>query len=196
LSRLFIEIGGTTVGSQFDQVHVTGQLALDGTLNVSLINSFTPVIGNSFDILDWTTLSGTFSTIQLPSLTGAAWDISQLYTTGTLNVLANRGDINRDTHVDIADVSALMTALSDLPTYQGSLTSVQLAEIADLSNDDLVNNKDVQGLIVALANGGGSAPGGGELTAVPEPAAWLLFSIGAILLLPRSRRSRLRSASA
>jgi len=98
-------------------------------------------------------------------------------------VLPNRGDVNRDTHVDIADVSALMTALSDLPTYQGSLTNVQLAEIADLTGDNLVNNKDVQGLIVALANGGGS--GGGAVSTVPEPGTWVPFSLGTIWLLRR-----------
>lgn len=189
LSRLFIEIGGTTPGSQFDQVHVAGQLALDGTLNVSLINSFAPVIGNSFDILDWSGLSGSFSAIQLPALSGAAWDTSRLYTTGTLFVLPNRGDINRDTHVNIADVAALMTALSDLPTYQGSLTSEQLAEIADLTNDNLVNNKDVQGLIVFLANNAGAlpAPGGGSVTAVPEPSSWLL-GLSALVFLSTNRR--------
>jgi hypothetical protein len=190
-SRLKIEIGGLSPGSQFDQVHVTGQLALDGTLNVSLINSFSPAIGNSFHILDWTTLTGTFSTFELQPLTGKAWDTSQLYTSGTLFVLPNRGDINRDTHVDIADVSALMTALSDLPTYQGSLTSAQLAEIADLTNDNLVNNADVQGLIVYLANSAGAlpAPSGGSLAAVPEPPSLILLAI-ALAAAPALRRAR------
>jgi T5SS/PEP-CTERM-associated repeat protein len=196
LSRLFIEIGGSTVGTQFDQVHVTGQLALDGTLNVSLINSFSPAIGNSFKILDWTGgLSGTFSALQLPALTGKAWDTSQLYATGTLNVLPNRGDINRDTHVDIADVSALMTALSDLPTYQGSLTTTQLAEIADLSGNNLVNNLDLQGLIVYLANNAGAlpAPSGASMTAVPEPSSALLVLIGSAVMAAARRRQKSRS---
>ena len=104
-------------------------------------------------------LSGTFPVIQLPALSGAAWDTSQLYTTGMLNVLPVRGDINRDGHVDAADISALMVALADLPTYQGSLTSTQLAEIADLNGDGLVTNADLQGLINLLANGGGSGGG-------------------------------------
>ena len=53
-----MEIGGITPGTQFDQIHVTGQLELDGTLQVSLINGFTPSAGQSFDLFDWGTLSG------------------------------------------------------------------------------------------------------------------------------------------
>ena len=44
-----IELAGTTPGTQFDHVNVTGQLALGGTLAVSLINNFTPQPGQAFD---------------------------------------------------------------------------------------------------------------------------------------------------
>jgi hypothetical protein len=176
-----IELASAT---SFDRLTVDGTLAAGGALNVSLVTPYSPAIGDSFDILDWTTLSGTFSTIQLPTLSGAAWDTSQLYTTGTLYVLPNRGDVNRDTHVDIADVSALMTALSDLPNYQGSLTTTQLAEIADLTGDNLVTNADVQGLIVFLANGGGSS----SVAAVPEPSTALLALVASALAAVAFRR--------
>src|SRR5262249_194061 len=55
-ARLKIELGGTTPGAQFDQMHVGGQLSLGGTFQVLLINGFTPAAGNSFDLLDWGTL--------------------------------------------------------------------------------------------------------------------------------------------
>src|SRR5207244_10015880 len=98
-STLNIELGGTTPGTQFDHVTVAGQLALDGALAVSLIN-FTPAEGNSFDILDWGSLSGTFSSIQLPTLSGdLQWNTSQLNTTGTLSVVL-LGDFNLDGRVD------------------------------------------------------------------------------------------------
>lgn len=48
---LNIEIGGTTAGTQYDQLVVNGTVTLDGDLVVSLINSFTPAVGNSFTII-------------------------------------------------------------------------------------------------------------------------------------------------
>ena len=66
-STLQIEIGGTTPGTQYDQLHVTGQLALGGTLNVSVINSFNLTAGNLFDFLDWGSLNGKFSSVTTSS---------------------------------------------------------------------------------------------------------------------------------
>jgi hypothetical protein len=102
---LSIELGGTMPGTQYDRLHVTGNLSLGGTLAVSLIDSFTPVAGQAFDILNWGTLSGTFSTINVPTLSGLAWDISQLYTTGVISLAsaALPGDYNNDGSVDAAD---------------------------------------------------------------------------------------------
>ena len=90
-SQTNIELGGTTRGSQYDAIMSSGAVSLNGTLDVSLTNGFTPAVGNTFDILDWGTLSGTFSSLQLPSLSGWAvgWDTSQLYTTGTLSVVTH-----------------------------------------------------------------------------------------------------------
>lgn len=102
-ATLHIELGGTAAGTQFDQLHVAGRLALDGKLEVSLINGFTPGEGSSFDILDWGSLTGTFSSIQLPALSGSLqWNTSQLYTTRTLSVILP-GDFNADGKVDAAD---------------------------------------------------------------------------------------------
>jgi GH35 family endo-1,4-beta-xylanase len=88
------------------------------------------------------------------------------------------GDVNRDGHVDAADISALMTALTDLKGYEGSLTDAQFAEVADLGKDGTVTNADLQGLIVYLANGGGAS-----LTAVPEPSSLALAALAALLVL-------------
>jgi autotransporter-associated beta strand protein len=86
---LSIELAGTTPGTQYDQLHVSGALTLGGQLNVSLTGGFSPSAGNTFDILDFGTLVGTFSTIALPGLTpGLTWDTSQLYINGTLSVAA------------------------------------------------------------------------------------------------------------
>jgi hypothetical protein len=172
-----MELGGTTPGSQFDQVHVGGNLSLDGTLRISLINGFTPSLGNSFDLLDWGAKNGSFSSILLPGLPASlAWDTSQLYSNGVLSVVGSNGllgDFNHDGHVNAADIPAMMAALTDWNSYKSTsgLSDAGLMALGDLNGDGAVNNLDVQGLIDLLKNGGGS------LSAVPEPGSiWLIVS--------------------
>ena len=82
-----VELGGTAMGA-YDRINVMGPLTLGGSLQVSLTNGFTPAPGTSFDILDWGTLSGNFSTVQLPPLPGTlSWNTTQLYSTGVLSVV-------------------------------------------------------------------------------------------------------------
>ena len=87
-------------------------LSLGGTLKVSLINGFQPLAGNSFDILDWGTLSGTFSAIQLPTITTGIWNTTQLYTSGVLSITAGLlGDYNHNGVVDAADYTLWRASL-------------------------------------------------------------------------------------
>jgi hypothetical protein len=50
-ATLNIEIGGTIPITQYDQLSVTGLVALAGTLQVSLVNGFAPSPGDTFFIL-------------------------------------------------------------------------------------------------------------------------------------------------
>ena len=60
---LNIDIGGTTVGTQYGQLAVTNGASLKGTLNIKLVNGFVPAIGNTFTILTASAVSGTFATV-------------------------------------------------------------------------------------------------------------------------------------
>ena len=60
---LNIEIGGLTTGDEFDQLNISSLATLAGTLNISLINGFGPTLGNTFVILTYGSLVGTFDTI-------------------------------------------------------------------------------------------------------------------------------------
>lgn len=71
-----IEIGGTTAGSSYDVVNVTGTATLGGTLNVNLINSFIPVLGTTdFVIMNYTSRTGSFATINYPNIAGIVWSL-------------------------------------------------------------------------------------------------------------------------
>ncbi|EAZ90656.1 beta strand repeat-containing protein [Crocosphaera chwakensis] len=48
LSNIDIEIGGLT---NFDILDIDGTATFDGTINVSLVNSFTPLLGQTFEII-------------------------------------------------------------------------------------------------------------------------------------------------
>jgi hypothetical protein len=65
-----IKLGGTGAG-QYDRLNVTGGTSLGGTLNVSLLNSFVPAVGDSFQIItSLGLLSGDFATKNFPPLGG------------------------------------------------------------------------------------------------------------------------------
>jgi uncharacterized repeat protein (TIGR01451 family) len=59
---LDIQLGGADPGSGYDVLDVSGSVTLSGTLNISLINSYTPVEGNSFTIMNFSSRSGDFTT--------------------------------------------------------------------------------------------------------------------------------------
>jgi hypothetical protein len=80
-----VNLGGSTLGTHYDQLSSTGVIALSGTLNVVLVNGYTPTNGTSFTIIDGASLTGTFSTINYPSLAGGlSWSTSYDNAAGTV----------------------------------------------------------------------------------------------------------------
>ncbi len=116
-AKLQIELAGTTSGATYDRLNVTGAVTLAGTLQVTL-SSFTPAQNNVFDILDFTSRLGTFTTLSLPPLTGSLeWDTSKLYLDGTIRVVLP-GDFNNSGVVDVADYAVWRKGLGT--TYVAS----------------------------------------------------------------------------
>lgn len=73
-----------------DLANVTGVLNFGGTLNVTNLGG-TFAGGQVYNLFDFASSSGTFTTINLPNLdtlnTGLSWNTSNLYTNGTLTVV-------------------------------------------------------------------------------------------------------------
>jgi hypothetical protein len=60
---LNIRIGGSTPVLDFDQFNVTGQAALNGTLEIALVEGYEPNIGEAFTVLTFDSRSGAFATL-------------------------------------------------------------------------------------------------------------------------------------
>lgn len=86
-ASILFEIGGTSAGSDYDQIVVSGDLMLNGNLAVQLTNDFFPEPGAVFTLLQAGSMMGNFLSVNLPSLPrGRFWHLSDLETAGTLSV--------------------------------------------------------------------------------------------------------------
>jgi hypothetical protein len=164
----------------FDALAISGVLAAGGALNVTLVNSFVPAAGDSFDLLDFASASGAFA-LNLPALpAGLAWDAADLLTTGELAVAAaplGDADFNGDGMVDGADFLAWQRGFA--------LTGQTDNANGDANADGVIDAADLA--VWQTQFGGGAAQP--VANQVPEPSA-LLPALGmALSLVPHLRRS-------
>jgi len=143
-----VEIGGLLAGTSFDQLNMTGTAALAGTLDVALINGFTPAPGDMFDILTAGAVSGTFDVEVLPTL-GGGMSFNVNYSDPTkvkLEVVAipGFGDINCDGALDINDVQAMVNVLLLVDTVPCHVSA------ADMNVDGIVDGGDIQSFLQIL----------------------------------------------
>jgi MYXO-CTERM domain-containing protein len=100
-----VDIGGTAACTaecainsalkdiSFDKYVVAGHFALGGALKLDSWNGFVAQAGQRFDLLDWGSVSGSFSSIDASGLllaAGTALDTSQLYTSGVISIMATQ----------------------------------------------------------------------------------------------------------
>jgi hypothetical protein len=67
--NLFVDLGGPAAGA-YSQLNVTGAANLDGTLNIGLTNGYTPSLGDTFNLLNWTSYTGAFAAVNGTNLPG------------------------------------------------------------------------------------------------------------------------------
>ncbi|MBN2294564.1 MAG: hypothetical protein JXM70_19195, partial [Pirellulales bacterium] len=180
-----IELAGNEPGDGYDVVDVSGMLSIDGELNVTFIDGFSPLPTDTFDILDFTEISGTFSQINLPSLgSHMEWDTSRLYTTGELAMIYDpfAGDANRDGKVDDADAAILAVNWFGGPGLSW--------DQGDFNGDGFVNDIDATLLAVNWQKSIGV-----NVTSIPEPSIALLLmciAISAAMLRRRNFNQHIR----
>jgi hypothetical protein len=165
---ILLEIGGNTE-SLYDRLQVDGMLTAGGTLDITLLG-YRPIEGDTFDLLDFGALTGSFS-VMLPSLdAGLTWDVSTFDTSGVLSVVADiveNADFDGDGDVDGRDFLAWQRGESPNP---GSAA-------------DLAIWQEQYGSLDVLSTS----------VAVPEPSTALLtalFGLFVIKIAPRTYQRR------
>jgi hypothetical protein len=173
-----IEIGGTTPGSQFDMLDITGAATLHGTLDVSLVDGFSPTVGNLFEVVHADGgIFGGFDTVSLPAIpNGMGWAIIYTSFNMFLNVQSALllGDYNQNGIVDAADYTVWRDKL-------GSGTSLPNDDTAGVGIDDYTRWK------MHFGEMGGSGAGDSVKATVPEPTAPVLIIIGMLSFCSRRR---------
>jgi hypothetical protein len=103
---LYEQVGGLTAGTQYGQIIVNGDVNLDGNLQVTLVNGFTPTQGNAFTIIDnrgSNPVNGTFTNL---SEGATVWDSTHTYRFTISYLSASDSD---DIHNDVV-LTAQQTA--------------------------------------------------------------------------------------
>ncbi|MFY9730498.1 MAG: Ig-like domain-containing protein, partial [Candidatus Acidiferrales bacterium] len=69
-------INGTTAGTQYSQLNLTGAASLSGTFSVMVANGFTPTAGAQFTIINAASVTGQFTSSNFPNLpAGLVWNV-------------------------------------------------------------------------------------------------------------------------
>lgn len=170
---------GTPTNS--DTLNVTGNLAAGGVLNLKLDPlAPAPAAGNVFDILDFTTASGAFSSIYVPGLgANLTWSDANLLTTGELSVVTFDGllgDFNDDGVVNAADYTVWRDNLGTSFNLNGNGNNLAgSAGLVDMADYQLWASN--YGAVASMA-----------ASTIPEPSA-LVLAVFAGLAACRRQRS-------
>ncbi len=165
-------------GAQYAAIDAANA-TLAGTLNVSLVGGYVPTAGASFLLIDSPAIAGSFSSIQLPELTGGlAWQVDASATAFRLTVVSPgiAGDFNNDGTVNLADYAVWRDTLG---------STVSLA--ADGNGNNVVDSGDY----TVWKNNFGQTTAFAAMpttSSVPEPAT-ASIAIGAMILLAVSART-------
>jgi hypothetical protein len=150
------------VDSGAGRIAVTGDASLGGSLVLDPVNGFTPDWGDAWTVATYTTRTGDFDTVDVPTLTNADYRWwSEVNATNYRLGVRHFADLNYDGTINFNDLN---TVLSNFGTM------VMDFRLGDTNDDGLVNFTDLNAI---LSNFGLSAP-----RAVPTPGAAALLAFG------------------
>ncbi|BBO32192.1 dockerin type I domain-containing protein [Lacipirellula parvula] len=176
------------LGKDYSQLWVTGTADLGGILSLSLIPSYVPQLGDSFEILRSDTLAGsTFDAVISP---GTLWNVtypgdSVFVTYAGIAAPGTGADFNGDNIVNAADLAIWKLNFGVGLNPPPAATKAQ----GDANGDGVVDGSDF--LLIQQQYGGPPVAipaSGGSIVGVPEPSSLVLAA--AVLGLPLAARRR------
>src|SRR5262249_57965010 len=107
---LLIEISGTPAG-EYSVFSVSGAAALDGTVDFTFLDGFTPTIGDSFTFLTFGTVSGDFANLVFTNFTCPVGAVCEdVFGDGTLTLEIESAPVNTPEPGSIALVGSGIVA--------------------------------------------------------------------------------------
>jgi T5SS/PEP-CTERM-associated repeat protein len=169
-ATLSLQLGAASASAASAPVQVDGTATLAGTLDIDLASGFTPMLGDSFNLL--TAIggrSGFFAAEALPSLPGGlGWDVNYTPSAVTLSVVPNlSADFDSDGDVDAAD----------LARWKGGFGAASGAEKID-GDENLDGDVDGADFLAWQRQVGLGGSTQAAADSVPEPAALWLAAVG------------------
>lgn len=155
---LNIELNGTTVGTGYDQVNVTGDVDFGGDLVVLDTTAFTPAPGDTFAIATFASVSGKFQNVTLPVVAGVTLDTlwAEAGTTDTLFVVASvaPGGLPASIHWTNSSGGSWNDAANWTPQRVPAADDTVAIDAAGSYTVTLIGSATVSGLLI----GGAGAP--------------------------------------
>ncbi|MBU0637752.1 MAG: hypothetical protein KKB50_02720 [Planctomycetes bacterium] len=156
-AELRIRIHGTTL-DDYDRLSIQETATLAGKLDVRLTSGFVPSAGDSFTPIGYSSRSGTFSNVSLPTLlAGLEWDVKYLATMVQLDVVEQggyeTGDLNCDGDINGFDIDAFVLALQATPPDYSEYYAVYPdcdVLLADINEDGEINGFDIDPFVDLL----------------------------------------------
>ncbi len=172
LSGLDVAIGGIATG-EFDVLDLTGSILLDGTLQVTFENGYTPDVSDSFDIITAGSLQGTFDDVVVVGGGGVFLTPTYSGTSVTLTIDNSfaPGDVDGDGDVDDDDIADFVSGWLFMQEF-GDINSLRKG---DLNQDGITNLFDWQ--ILRANHPSGASLRLGEYLVVPEPSTCLILGM-------------------
>ncbi len=176
--RLEIGMGGLDPYFDFAKLDMTGTATLAGTLELSLIDSFVPAIGDSFDILTYSSLVGAFEQVNGMDLGNGSY-LALIYGANSSTVRVQLGgDLNNDGFVGIEDLNMILGVWNQTVPAGSPMNG-------DITGDGFVGIEDLNQV---LGNwNAGTPPPAEALAMIPEPGTLGVLALG-LGLLGRGRR--------